>query len=316
MNAKDKALVAEAIRQMELALTPEGYRGEGKLKDANIVAIQRHKDLVTYWSSINTDDTIYHNTNQYCHAGLSDAFHYRWGDAKGRVPRLIVHRIQWENNPYRQLPHKVVDNFLSWLTLKSPYARVFVTKGGKTNRKRGYLVARTNVPANLMAGGLFAARMITEHYGNIVWSWWKLVERGVHPSIAFVHAHTVSCKDHENIVITNQDWHTPLSGSYCNREYVLNFKEGNMVSPLEKYNVCLTYETVHGLWGSRYDNEYCYKLREFKEAVKVGFKPKANPFLDAKAMVDKCPIDAFMDLYAAYLIDFYAEIEEEELKVA
>jgi hypothetical protein len=33
-------------------------------------------------------------------------------------------------------------------------------------------------------------------------------------------------------------------------------------------------------------------------------------------MVDKCPIDAFMDLYAAYLIDFYAENEEEELKVA
>ena len=164
-----------------------------------------------------------------------------------------------------------------------------------------------------MVGGLIAARMLTEHYGRIVVAWGKLVERGVHPSIAFMHANSISCSDHDNVHLQGQlDWHVPNDGKGMNRTYVLNFKNGVLVNPQKNFNVYLSYCQIHALWGGTIpDREYYSKLAEIKKEVLNSHvvEAVANPFLK-KRITEECPIDAFMDRLAPYLIDYYGDDNE------
>lgn len=290
MKAKD--IIAEAIRQMSLAVTKEGFGEPDRWGNDT----KRDPSDVTYIAIIGTDNHITHIDTQACHWGLKEYYD---------TPKYVVHRIQWEHNKYRQFDKKVIDSFLRWLTVKSPYAKVFVTKGGKPNRERGYLAARCNVPDNLLAGGLFAARMLTEHFGSIVWSWWKLVERGVHPNIAFVYAHLVSCQDHENVYVQPWEYHTPLTGKFDD-EYVENFYRGEMYYTGRLYKDSTSYDNVHYTWRS-YDN-MCYtnppqddviELRN-KVMSSLVVKAEVNPFKKER-IKEICPVDAFMDLYAVWI---------------
>lgn len=307
MKAKD--IIAEAIRQMSLAVTKEGLVSEeygGRTK--------RDPDEVTYIAIIGDDEDgeqhIHHVDTQACHWGLKEI------DSYISTPKYVVHRIQWEHNKYRQFDKKVIDSFLRWLTVKSPYAKVFVTKGGKPNRERGYLVTRCNVPDNLMAGGLFAARMLTEHFGSIVWSWWKLVERGVHPNIAFVYAHLVSCKDHENVYIEQWEYHTPLTGKFDDA-YVENFYRGEMYYTGRLYKDSISYDNVHATWSDlKYDNPSQDDVIELRNKVMSSFvvKAEANPFKKER-IKEICPVDMFMDLYAPYILQKHAHLFETQYEM-
>lgn len=302
MKAKD--IIAEAIRQMSLAVTKEGFGEPDQWGDRT----KRDASDVTYIAIIGKDDHITHIDAQACHWGLKE-YH-------GDKPKYVVHRIQWEHNKYRQFDNKVVDKFLKWLTVDSPYAKVFVTKGGKSNRKRGYLAARCNVPDNLLAGGLFAARMLTEHFGSIVWSWWKLVERGVHPNIAFVYAHLVSCQDHENVYVQPWEYHTPLTGKFDD-EYVENFYKGEMYYTGRLYKDSTSYDNVHYTWRSC--DTYCYTNPSQDEVVELRnkilsslvVKAEVNPFKKER-IKEICPVDMFMDLYAPYIIQRHAHLFETQ----
>lgn len=293
MKAKD--VIAEAIRQMSLAVTKEGF-GEPDQWGDNV---KRDAGEVTYIAIIGADNHITHIDCQACHYGLKEY------DSSLSSPKYVVHRIQWKHNKYRQFDKKVVDSFLRWLTVKSPYAKVFVTKGGKPNRERGYLVTRCNVPDNLLAGGLFAARMLTEHFGSIVWVWHKLVERNVHPNIAFVYAHLVSCQDHENVYVQPWEYHTPLTSKFDD-EYVENFYRGEMYYIGRLYKDSTSYDNVHYTWRS-YDN-MCYTnpsqddIIELRNKVMSSLVVKAevNPFKKER-IKEICPVDAFMDLYAEWV---------------
>lgn len=293
MREASKIIIAEAIRQMSLAVSGEGFGEPDRWGDK----LKRDPSDVTYIAIIGKDDHITHIDTQACHWGLKEYYDR---------PKYVVHRIQWEHNKYRQFDKKVVDSFLRWLTVKSPYAKVFVTKGGKSNRERGYLVTRCNVPDNLMAGGLFAARMLTEHFGSIVWSWWKLVERGVDANIAFVYAHLVSCQDHENVYVQPWEYHTPLTGKFDD-EYVENFYRGEMYYTGRLYKDSTSYDNVHYTWRS-YDN-MCYtnpsqdEVVELRNKVMSSFvvKAEANPFKKER-IKEICPVDAFMDLYAEWIL--------------
>lgn len=306
MKAKD--IIAEAIRQMSLAVTKEGWEGVDKWGDR----IRRDANDVTYIAIIGVDDHITHMDGQACHWCLKE-YHY--------IPKYVVHRIQWEHNQYRQFDNKVVDKFLRWLTVDSPYAKVFVTKGGKPNRERGYLAARCNIPDNLLAGGLFAARMLTEHFGSIVWSWWKLVERGVHPNIAFVYAHLVSCQDHENVYVQPWEYHTPLTGKFDDA-YVENFYKGEMYYTGKLYKDSTSYTNVHHTWAEAvYTNPSYDDVVQLRNEVLSTFVVKAevNPFKKER-MKEICPVDMFMDLYAPYILQKHAHLfetqHEMELNVA
>lgn len=298
MKAKD--IIAEAIRQMSLAITKEGWEGVDKWGDRT----KRDANDVTYIAIISKDDHITHIDTQACHWGLKE-YH--------DTPKYVVHRIQWEHNKYRQFDNKVVDKFLRWLTVDSPYAKVFVTKGGKSNRERGYLAARCNVPDNLLAGGLFAARMLTEHFGSIVWSWWKLVERGVHPNIAFVYAHLVSCKDHENVYVEQWEYHTPLTGKFDDT-YVENFYKGEMYYTGMNYKDTTRYDCVQHTWAEAvWTNSSYDDVVELRNEVLSTLVVKAdvNPFKKERVK-EICPVDMFMDLYAPYILQKHAHLFETQ----
>lgn len=318
MKQEHKDLVNECIRQMRLAVSSYGYDSPTHGK------ITRDKGGVTYWAGIRTDGSIFHNHNQACHYDLHGGFKAKgyyvedeggdetWVDSSevsDAPPLFIVSRIMWENNQYRQFAPEVVDAFLRWLTIKGPYARVFAKKGGKTVRETGYLVARCDVPANLLAGALFASRALTEHYGYLVWVWWLLVQRGVHPSIAFYHAHNISAKDHDNVYIQHVDWHVALSGKYTNKETVLPFKNKKLVEVEGLYSTTCDFVSVHDAWGGPYRDDYWPdKLQEIKRLVQTGEEVEAvaNPFLKMRVK-EECDIHSFCDIWAKQLIEYYGD---------
>lgn len=318
MKPEHKEWISECIRQMQLAVSDEGYMSPqlGKIK--------RDKSLVTYWAGITADGHITHNNNQACHASLGEEWTEKRWDSLARLykspfpdgantkAKFVVTRIMWENNVYRSLPNDCVDAFLKWLTKGSPYAKVFVQKGGAVIRKRGYLVARCNVPSNLLAGALFASRAITEHYGSIAWVWWKLVQRGVHPSLAFYNAHQILAKDHDNVFIQSWDWHVALDGAMATKANVLNFKNGVMPNANTNYDVDCSYYPVHALWGKDWGDRILQEeLGDYKDTVMIGkdVLTVANPFLKVRVK-EECNIDEFCDLWAEGLINFYGKDNE------
>lgn len=317
MKAEHKQWIEECIRQMRLAVSEEGYNSP------YLGNVKRTKGVVTYWAGITVDGHITHNSNQACHASLDGGFHELWYDRFKRAynnpfpeganntPKFVITRIMWENNTYRSLPNDCVDAFLKWLTKVGPYATVFVQKGGKVVRERGYLVARCNVPSNLLAGALFASRAITEHFGSIAWVWWKLVQRGVHPSLAFYHAHQISAKDHDNVYIQNWDWHVSLNGNKATKGVVLNFKNKIMPYANENYDVSTSYYPVHDLWGDGYGTVLADELHDYKNTVMIGkdVLTVANPFLKVRVK-EECNIDDFCDLWAQGLIEFWGKDNE------
>lgn len=301
MKREARKQLGKVIKQMEAALSDEGYTAKNGL-----INIKRSKNAVAYWASYNDDGSIYHDTTPYCHAGLYQSGEYVYDKCK---PLMIVNRIMWENNPYKRLSNKVVDKFLSWLTKESSYAECFVTKGGRANRLRGYIAVDTDVPANLMAGALFATRMITEHYGMVALMWYEMVVRGLEPHAAFVAAHKLSCKDHENIYIIDDvyaNWHRPLAGSRVSAEYINNFRNGvrndNHYTYKDRQNPC----NIHDTWGCGYDDDFRNDVADIREKAKhvEVVEKSANPFKKVDFR-EKCNIHTFMDLFVPYAKEKY-----------
>ena len=294
-------LILEAWEQMQAAVT------KGWIDPKTNGKIKRSASGVAYITFVMTDGSIHHSINQACHAGLMIIYE----DHGKLTPKYVVSRIQWENNYGEKLSNKCVDAFLRWLTCKSPYAKVFITKGGKSNRKRGFLAVRTDVPSNLMAGALFASRMITEHQGMIARAWYEMQKRGVHPAIAFCLAHEFDCNDGKWIIKKPISWHVALPGGHMSHNYILSFKNGVHVSPNEYYNEHKTYNRVHALWGEEYGNapknlkEIINKsLEGAKEAV-VG--KIVNPFKQNAREREGSRLDLFMDLFCPAIIEYYGK---------
>lgn len=282
--------------------------------------IVRNPKSVTYWAGITNKGETFHSDNQACHAGLGYQYKENY--------RFIASRMQWEQNP-RPLPDEVIDAYLEWLTVSSPYAKAFVFTGGEWTRKYGYVVVRTaEIPANLMSGALFAARMATEHAGTIALIWWYLQKNGVHPDIAYCHAHQITCSDHENVIIDQpMTAHTAWYGKQFTREMVLNFKRHRMPSALPPYNNekntreegrsgrRRNYSPVAMAWSSRpqayiYGDRIDYlheKLEDAKKAANaIGVKPSSNIF-KANALKTTLPVGPFCEEWAKILIKEYGD---------
>ena len=80
--------------------------------------------------------------------------------------------------------------YYRWLLNDSPYAECFITKDAKEAIQYG-IICKTNVPSNLLVGGLVASRYPWEYAQNNYRAWCELYKRGVHPSMAFVMCHAV-----------------------------------------------------------------------------------------------------------------------------
>lgn len=171
--------------------------------------------------------------NDACHAGL------RYGNGKGST-----HIVNGIMTPY--VPDKISLRFLEWLLNYSPYKDVFITKSPKTALRDKIIVASTEFPSNLVAGGLFASRAITEHYARIAKVWNGFLENGVHPDVAFMYAHKFSP---DPFGISPMDWHVAIDGQQMPPGNVLNFLKNIRKDGLI-YKDTGHYQNIHDTWKS------------------------------------------------------------------
>jgi hypothetical protein len=273
-----------------------------RLNDSPITA------SVAYWGGVDAAGHVQKATNTVCHAQLG-----YWGQAS----EFIASRIQWKNNEFRPLPNKVVDDYLFWLTSRSPYTKAFVLKGGKKIRKLGYLVVRTDIPANLLAGALFAHRAITEHKGSIALCWWHLKEAGLHPDLAFCHAHQIGSYDHEHVQIAQRKgWHVAWNGD-SPKKTILAFKNrkplGSVLPKYNSYDVGYQpYAPVQGMWGEDHGAGKEVQIEQVMKAVKDDgvIKKPVNPFAAGNMGQVRVPLDAFCKLWVPILIEEYGKDNE------
>lgn len=269
---------------------------------------------ITYWAGVNEAGKTYHSDNHACHAGLGYDLSNR-----GWPFKFIASRINWAANA-RPLDMKIVDAYLRWLTMSSPYASAFVIKGGVKCRKLGYVVVRTDIPANFMAGALISARQIVESFGQPVLMWWMLHKNGLHPSLAYCHGYDVSCGDHKNVDIKQQgNLHSAWNGWKSGKERILNFKRKKPINLTEKYTEGRQYSPQSNIFGGldyygtgkgeNGKHPSYHLLPEIEKQTialqNVGQKVSCNPFkAGLKKQVD---VEIFSRLYAEALINIYGK---------
>lgn len=265
----------------------------------------------TLWSGVQLKDgKIFDANNTACHAELG----YR------TTPDLkyIVSRIQWKT-PYEGKKGEIAEAYLDWLVRTSPYAKCFTyLKTGKECIKRGVVVAKTDrVPANLMAGGLIAARQLTEH-NSIAEAWYRLVQLGVHPDIAYCHAHTVIINAAGVDTETGYHGHTSWYSTNT-KEAVLNFRRHNIVTKLPSYNSKRNksphqrgYSPQALSWGGAGNGQTLANLIRDAKLIAEGKKVvKNNPFANAGALRSHVDTDKFFAAWAPLLIKEYGEDNEK-----
>lgn len=272
---------------------------------------------------ITDEGKVYIFTNTACHAELSYPGAYTAGKQlpiNGPKARFIISKDMTSSYmaKQKQVPIETKHAFLKWLTTSSPYRKCFVKKGGKAVDDYGYVVVTPiGVPANLMAGALIAHRMLWEYYGTIPVIWHELVKNGVHPSIAFFHAHQVKTGDKENIdsINWNLNGHNCLAGNAFDKSTVLNFKNGVHVNPLPEWQTeknQYRYSPVTGLWGVGDGSYLTSILPDIKKAAisTVVREKKVNPFPkpgENPNLKEMVPIGTFCKLWAEKLIEAYKD---------
>lgn len=300
MKAQHKEWVEKAVKEM-------------------VANVGKNTAAITYFSVIDEYGNVHINSNIYCHAGLSSPFGYNY-KGKRRIA-LIVSRIQQrrvETGANYILSTDIVDKYLRWLTTKSAYRSVFAKRGGKAVREFGFVVARTDVPSNLLAGALVAKRQLSEHPWH-VYIWHELVKNGVDPSIAFAHsfqAKTVNGFD--QFVVAPNSGHTPWDGMCFTKKMATNFRDGVMVEPNGKYSKGhYSYSPVHNLWGVSKGGyggpgpttSTINMLKALAEKVRVqaDIKPAVNPFKAKPLDREIVPTDKMCAAWAEILKEGYKD---------
>lgn len=125
----------------------------------------------------------------YCHASMDSKYH------NGVITKPKVLFSQVQNNVVDWEPIRI---YFEWLFNYSPYAPCFITKGARRALSERVIAFDPEQPSNLIGGALIASRLGTERYtasyriaGRLL-MWNRLVELGVHPSLAFTLCHIPS----------------------------------------------------------------------------------------------------------------------------
>jgi len=137
--------------------------------------------------------------------------------------------------------------FYEWLLNYSPYAEVFATKSAREVLDTKAAIATCEAPNNLLVGGLVATRSTYEHAGVCV-AWYDLVDRGVHPDVAFVTAHVYNGGLKPTSITHNPIGHAAIYGYYGLNEQLdafINHKPHN-AGPM--YTKAPTYDSFQKLW--------------------------------------------------------------------
>lgn len=145
-----------------------------------------HGFIVNAVSGQADEKKVHLSDYHYCHASMDSKYH----NSVIKEPKVLFSQVQdnvvaWE--PIRA--------YFEWLFNYSPFAPCFITKGAKRALNERVIAFDPEQPSNLIGGALIASRLGTERYtasyriaGRLL-MWHRLVELGVHPSLAFTLSH-------------------------------------------------------------------------------------------------------------------------------
>lgn len=254
-----------AAKEVIATFEEGGYNGHERCKtDCATIAVVGTKN-------------IHHVSNTACHAGLNDR-EYGMPDNGDRI--AVIHSIQ--HCCTKPLLHEEKLKFLDWLLNRSPYCSVFVSKSAKSALKREVIICDADTPANLMAGGMVAARTLSE-YVTVVRVWFDLVNLGVNENLAFLVGHIIQTnRERTYISFDALAGHCSIDGYNIGEEIVENFINSKPISLKGSYKNQSNYSGLHVTWhkGGHLDKSFTefvwgtVKKTPKKDAPLV----KRNPF--------------------------------------
>lgn len=238
--------------------------------------------------------------------------------------KYFINRVQHNGicqMPAREKYKKDLIKFYDLLFNESTWADVFITKSGEEVMETGYMVARTDVPSNMLIQAMQAARIPTE-YSNTMWAWIDLSEAGVNPKLAFLIAMCMRGGDRREGTV---DFRNTSSNHRCldvrslSAQKVKAMVEVNPHNPNPNFTEDTNYYSpnrIERLWGS-YDDD------DFRKFIVDNFNPEdilgntgpkvcLNPFKRPEPRVEEDRLCEYSVAIKAMVI-FSKEIEEEFL---
>lgn len=225
-----------------------------------------------------------------CHAAVT--YNYPAADNVSRSnvrfkQRVILSRIQ-----NLGVSKDTALRYWNWLINYSPFAPVFITRSAEKAFKRGYFVVRTDLRADLMMGGLIASRLPTEHFTpvykieNTTILWENLVDRGVHPSLAFTLAHRFVLSDHGVVILRiSEPGHMAISTCVSNyndwSSTHINFYKNKMQGDVLPFETTNSHNGSSKLWCNNQKSNVNSIIVRIFDMCKRGEEVKEvkNPFL-------------------------------------
>ena len=227
------------------------------------------RDTTSRYALLNADGSVNWDMPEYCHAGLRRC-------PPKDDPIAVLNQVQGF-----RAGEDVATRFLEWLLNYSPYRDVFTTKNVKEILETNLVVADTeNVDANLMVSALMSQRACSENYsGNrnfsIANTWDRLVQLGVHPSLAFAASHWF--RPDEKLSTISLYARTHHTGIGSDAVSLWNFYDEETTNKIGPYRKAKTYSGTNAVWQ---------KARKHTPVIDIagafartaGVKKGANPF--------------------------------------
>lgn len=267
-----------------------------------------NRELTCRYAVENKDGQQHVFYQDYCHAGLRSANHLKkeWGE--NYHPVAILNLL-----PIPRAGEDAARRFYEWLFNFSPFSKVFVTKSVKQAMRENVIVASPEQPGDMLAGGLIASRIVSENHdgnGNYRngWLWDQLVQRGVHPSVAFPVAHIIKPNyDYSEVAIDNihhgtlTKWDDDLT-EIDKRTWKL-VENKPTLSVTQSWAEVPQYSNITGTWYDKLEKrkDCSVALQNAIRAVqKMGVK-KNNPFDVAPLGVQQVKCNEFLEEVAPNL---------------
>jgi hypothetical protein len=242
---------------------------------------------------------LFGREDQVCFGGITGS---SWRDRDDPAPKYLVTTIQ-----KAPADEPVTNMWTEYLTQTSPFRSLFVKESVPHIMDTMNMVVDLDNPSNLIGGGIISTRLSYEqdhtrnHRKGL--AWYKLVEKGMDPDLAYMVALRLTILDGLSVVgVTNSPNHTMINNSVDSDvvNYLLNKPRTN--SPFSRnYYIHDTFS----LWrtsttGERFNNllSEVFNSKENSEASVY-----VNPFAQVRNQNEK-PLDKMVDQLSVELSGF------------
>lgn len=219
----------------------------------------------------------YHFTNRPCHGSLA-----AWSEYCRGEPEYVISKIEFDD-----VGEEVALTYLNWLLNESPYRGIFHLKDAQECVNLGVVIAKCDVPNNLLLGGLMSSRRLWE-YKDISVFVSRCIDQGINGNLAYALSHCYAIYfDSDSISYRSNGISgesLPLEGCHVKYKQVLeNFCNSNQVVVGSNYCDRHLYKKVCKAWVPD-EHKGMQNLSESIKELLVGCKTVntySNPFFKA-----------------------------------